>query len=141
MTVRRRIAGAVVLAGAISLGGVIAAAALVLAIAAISPSFVLTDTFFWASFAALPVVHLGVGVPAGRLAVTRLARAGLTGRARILTAAAGPAAVAFVTNLFPVEGVPPVLGTLLPVAAAAGGAALGARLAGAAADADALAMY
>jgi hypothetical protein len=128
MVHHRGVAATVGLSAAVVLAVLVAAMAAVVALAAVSPRLALSEGVFWVSAAAVVVVHLVGGVLAGRLAGPRLARAGL-GRAgtRYAWAATAPAAIALVTNLRPVEGIPPILGTLVPVLAAATGVFLGVR--------------
>lgn len=127
---RARLVRALALSALVSLAGVLAAAVVVVMVAGTSPDTALSDGFFWGSAAALVVLHLAAGAVSGRLSGPMLSGAGLGGRARIAAAVAGPALIALVTNLNPVDGIPPVAGTLLPVAAAVAGVLAGLRLAG-----------
>ncbi|MBC6457758.1 hypothetical protein [Actinomadura sp. HBU206391] len=127
-TDRRRVAAAVGLTVGVALAGVTVAVVVVVIVSGTATEFALSDGFFWASAVAAVFVQLLVGTLAGRLAAPRLRRAGVTeGLPRYALAAAGPATVSLLASLHPVEGIPPVPGVLLPVVAAAGGAAMGVR--------------
>lgn len=128
MIERRRIAGTVALSVLVSLIGVVVAVIVVVLVAEANPAFALSDSFFWGSASALVVLHLVVGAVSGRLAAARLSEVGLQGFVRFGLAAVGPALVALVTNLDPVDGIPPFIGTLAPVAAALVGVLAGIRM-------------
>lgn len=125
---RRRVATAVGVSAAAALAVPVAAMAVVVALALANPELVMSDGVFWASAAAVVVVQLVGGLLAGRLAGPRLARAGVErGSARYALAAAAPLAAALLMNLHPVDGIPPVAGTVVPVLAAALGVYVGMR--------------
>ena len=126
---RLRILAAVGLAMGVTLAGVIAVIVVVVIVSFTATLFALSDGFFWGSTAVGLIVYLLSGGLAGRLAAPRLCRAGVADRSMYALAAAGPATVALLLNLRPVESIPPVLGVLLPVVATVAGAALGVRFA------------
>jgi hypothetical protein len=127
---RLRILAAVGLAMGVTLAGVIAVIVVVVIVSFTATLFALSDGFFWGSTAVGLIVYLLSGGLAGRLAAPRLCRAGLAeGRSLYALAVAGPATVALLLNLRPVESIPPVLGVLLPVVATIAGSALGVRFA------------
>jgi hypothetical protein len=127
---RLRIARVVGLTAGVTLAGVIALFTVVVVVSVTATAFALSDGFFWASAAAVPIMQMLCGVIAGRLAAPRLRRAGVPeGPRSQLLAAAGPAAIALLTNARPVDGIPLVPGILVPIAAAAVGTAVGMRLA------------
>jgi hypothetical protein len=128
-TDHRGVVAAVALTVGVMLAGVTAAVVVVVTVSWTATGFALSDGFFWGSAVVGILVQLLAGGLAGRLAAARLRRAGVTtGPSRYALAAAGPATVALLANLHPVEGIPSVPGVLLPVVAAAAGAAIGAYL-------------
>ncbi|GAA2075598.1 hypothetical protein [Actinomadura alba] len=125
---RLRIARVIGLTAGVTLLGVIALFAVVVVVSVTATAFALSDGFFWASAAAVVIMQLLCGVVAGRLAAPRLGRAGMAeGWRSHAIAAAGPVAVALLTNARPVEGISPVPGVVVPIAAAAVGTVVGVR--------------
>ncbi|WP_131741429.1 hypothetical protein [Actinomadura roseirufa] len=118
----------VLLTAGLSLAVLVTAVLVVGVLAFAAPDFASSKGFYWTSAAVAVLIQIPTGLFAARVGAPRLRRVGVSsGRSLLILCALGPAVLALLANARPIEDVPPVVHTLLPVCAVILGAMVGLR--------------